>query len=255
MEAIGRVPRHEFVPVELRGFAYVNSPLPIGCGKTISQPYINALMTDLLDVGPEHTVLEVGTGLGYQAALLAELAARVCSVEIIAELASAARARLEALGYGNIELRHGDGSRGWAEHGPFDRILVAAAARPGAAAAALPAQAGRADGGAGRDRGRPGAHGGSTRAPRAGCRCARCWASASRRSMSTRTRRICERSGHHLAAVDRDHLAGDVARRRGEQPDDGLRHLPGPAEPADRDDFGALRHRGVELVRGHRAAP
>ena len=127
MEAIGRVPRHEFVPVELRGFAYVNSPLPIGCGKTISQPYINALMTDLLDVGPEHTVLEVGTGLGYQAALLAELAARVCSVEIIEELASAARARLEALGYGNIALRHGDGSRGWAEHGPFDRILVAAA--------------------------------------------------------------------------------------------------------------------------------
>ena len=127
MEAIGRVPRHEFVPVEMRGFAYVNSPLPIGCGKTISQPYINALMTDLLDVRPEHVVLEVGTGLGYQAALLAELAARVCSVEIIEELASAARSRLGALGYENIELRHGDGSRGWAEHGPFDRILVAAA--------------------------------------------------------------------------------------------------------------------------------
>ena len=127
MEAVGRVPRHEFVPVELRGFAYVNSPLPIGCGKTISQPYINALMTDLLDVGPDHTVLEVGTGLGYQAALLAELAARVCSVEIVGELASAARARLAAQGYGNIELRHGDGSHGWAEHGPFDRILVSAA--------------------------------------------------------------------------------------------------------------------------------
>ncbi|MDE0383358.1 MAG: protein-L-isoaspartate O-methyltransferase, partial [Defluviicoccus sp.] len=122
MDAIGRVPRHEFVPVEMRGFAYVNSPLPIGCGKTISQPYINALMTDLLDVRSEHVVLEVGTGLGYQAALLAELAARVCSVEIIEELASGARARLDALGYGNIELRHGDGSRGWAEHGPFDRI-------------------------------------------------------------------------------------------------------------------------------------
>ena len=127
MDAVGRVPRHEFVPVELRGFAYVNSPLPIGCGKTISQPYINALMTDLLDVRPEHAVLEVGTGLGYQAALLAQLANRVYSVEIIEELASGARNRLEALGYDNIELRHGDGSRGWAEHGPFDRILVSAA--------------------------------------------------------------------------------------------------------------------------------
>ena len=127
MEAIGRVPRHEFVPVELRGLAYVNAPLPIGCGKTISQPYIAALMTDLLDLRPDHSVLEVGTGLGYQAALLAELAAKVCSVEIVEELADAARARLGALGYGNIALRHGDGSRGWAEHGPFDRILVAAA--------------------------------------------------------------------------------------------------------------------------------
>lgn len=127
MDAVGRVPRHEFVPVELRGFAYVNSPLPIGCGKTISQPYINALMTDLLDVRPDHAVLEVGTGLGYQAALLAQLANRVYSVEIIEELASGARSRLEALGYDNIELRHGDGSRGWAEHGPFDRILVSAA--------------------------------------------------------------------------------------------------------------------------------
>ena len=127
MDAVGRVPRHEFVPVELRGFAYVNSPLPIGCGKTISQPYINALMTDLLDVGPDHMVLEVGTGLGYQAALLAQLAARVYSVEIIEELASGARSRLDSLGYDNIELRHGDGSRGWAEHGPFDRILISAA--------------------------------------------------------------------------------------------------------------------------------
>ena len=127
MDAVGRVPRHEFVPVELRGFAYVNSPLPIGCGKTISQPYINALMTDLLDVRRDHTVLEVGTGLGYQAALLAQLAARVYSVEIIEELASGARSRLGALGYDNIDLRHGDGSRGWAEQGPFDRILVSAA--------------------------------------------------------------------------------------------------------------------------------
>ena len=127
IEAIGRVPRHEFVPVELRGLAYVNAPLPIGCGKTISQPYIAALMTDLLELEPDHVVLEVGTGLGYQAALLAELAAEVCSVEIVGELAARARARLEAQGYRNIRLRHGDGSRGWAEHGPFDRILVAAA--------------------------------------------------------------------------------------------------------------------------------
>ncbi len=127
MDAMGRVPRHRFVPVELRGLAYVNSPLPIGCGKTISQPFINALMTDLLDVRPDHAVLEVGTGLGYQAALLAELAGRVYSVEIIEELAAGARARLGELDYGNIELRRGDGSRGWPEHGPFDRILVSAA--------------------------------------------------------------------------------------------------------------------------------
>ena len=127
MSVMGKVRRHAFVPVELRGFAYINSPLPIGHGKTISQPYINAVMTDLLDVRPSDVVLEVGTGFGYQAALLAELAARVYSVEIIEELAQSARRRLEGEGYDNIEIRHGDGSYGWPEHAPFDRILVAAA--------------------------------------------------------------------------------------------------------------------------------
>ena len=127
MSALGKVRRHAFVPVELRGFAYVDSPLPIGYGKTISQPYINAVMTDLLDVRPADTVLEVGTGFGYQAALLAELAARVYTVEIVEELAQGARRRLAGEGYRNIEVRHGDGARGWSEHAPFDRILVAAA--------------------------------------------------------------------------------------------------------------------------------
>ena len=127
MSAMGRVRRHAFVPVELRGFSYVNAPLPIGYGKTISQPYINAVMTDLLDVRPEDVVLEVGTGFGYQAALLAELAARVYTIEIVEELARGAQRRLAEEGYRNIEIRHGDGSRGWPEHAPFDRILVAAA--------------------------------------------------------------------------------------------------------------------------------
>lgn len=127
LAVMGKVPRHEFVPVELRGFAYVNSPLPIGYNKTISQPFINALMTDLLDVGTGHVVLEVGTGMGYQAALLAELAGKVYSVEIIEELSAEAKKRLGAIGYRNVALRVGDGSRGWPQHAPFDRILVAAA--------------------------------------------------------------------------------------------------------------------------------
>ncbi len=127
MSVMGKVPRHAFVPVELRGFAYVDSPLPIGYGKTISQPYINAVMTDLLDVRQDDVVLEVGTGFGYHAALLAELAAKVYTIEIVAELAEGARRRLAGEGYDNIEVRHGDGSRGWPEHAPFDRILVAAA--------------------------------------------------------------------------------------------------------------------------------
>jgi protein-L-isoaspartate(D-aspartate) O-methyltransferase len=127
MQVMGKVPRHEFVPAELRPLAYVDSPLPIGFEKTISQPFIVALMTDLLDVRPDHMVLEVGTGLGYQAAILCELAGRVFSVEIIEELATEARKRLMRQGYKNIELRIGDGSLGWAEHAPYDRIMVTAA--------------------------------------------------------------------------------------------------------------------------------
>jgi len=127
MGAMLRVPRHEFVPAELRAFAYFDTPLPIGFDKTISQPYIVALMTDLLDLGPEDRVLEVGTGLGYQAAILAALARTVDTVEIVEELAAGAEARLQRLGYDNVSVRTGDGSTGWGERAPFDRIIVAAA--------------------------------------------------------------------------------------------------------------------------------
>ena len=127
LAAMAKVPRHEFVPLELRQFAYVDSPLPIGYDKTISQPFIVALMTDLLDLNPDDTVLEIGTGLGYQAAVLSELAGRVYSVEIIEELATEARRRLKQLGYDKIEQRLGDGSQGWVQHGPYGKILVTAA--------------------------------------------------------------------------------------------------------------------------------
>ena len=127
LDVMAEMPRHEFVPSEMRGFAYFDTPLPIGFGKTISQPYIVALMTDLLDVRPSDRVLDVGTGLGYQAAVLSRLATRVYSVEIIEELASSAARRLSEQGCDNVEVRTGDGSTGWSEHAPFDRILVAAA--------------------------------------------------------------------------------------------------------------------------------
>ena len=127
MEAVGKVPRHDFVPVELQPYAYANVPLPIGFDKTISQPFIVALMTDLLDIGPEDRVLEIGTGLGYQAAVLAELAAKVYSVEIIEELAEQSRLRLGRQGYKNIEFKLGNGYYGWPEHAPFDKIIVCAA--------------------------------------------------------------------------------------------------------------------------------
>ena len=127
LEAMARVPRHEFVPIELIPFAYENLPLPIGFGKTISQPFIVALMTDLLDPGPDDAVLEIGTGLGYQSAILSLLARRVWTVEIVEELATAAERRLKRLGYGNVTVRIGDGSGGWAEKGPFDKIMVTAA--------------------------------------------------------------------------------------------------------------------------------
>jgi protein-L-isoaspartate(D-aspartate) O-methyltransferase len=126
--AMLKVPRHLFVPAQLAALAYQDTPLPIGFDKTVSQPFIGALMLDLLGAKAGERVLEVGTGLGYQAGLLAELGARVWSVEIVEEFASEAGLRLLSLGYANLSIRVGDGSRGWPEHAPFDRILVTAAA-------------------------------------------------------------------------------------------------------------------------------
>ena len=127
MEAVGKVPRHDFVPVELQPYAYANVPLPIGFDKTISQPFIVALMTDLLDLRPQDRVLEIGTGMGYQAAVLAELVDKVYSVEIVEELAHEAKLRLGRQGYKNIEFKLGNGYYGWPEHAPFDKIMVCAA--------------------------------------------------------------------------------------------------------------------------------
>lgn len=127
MEAMATVPRHKFVLDEMRMFAYLDEPLPIGYGKTISQPFMVALMTDLLQVQPDDRVLDVGTGLGYQAAILATLAKHVYSVDIIDELAKQAAERLEQLGYQNVDVRTGDGRKGWASEAPFDKVLVAAA--------------------------------------------------------------------------------------------------------------------------------
>jgi protein-L-isoaspartate(D-aspartate) O-methyltransferase len=127
MDVMGTVPRHEFVPLELRPFAYADSPLPIGFDKTISQPFIVAVMTDLLDVQPTDTVLEIGTGLGYQSAILAQLAHRVYSMELIEELAAQARHRLAQQGHANVEVKVGSGYVGWPEHAPFDRVIVTAA--------------------------------------------------------------------------------------------------------------------------------
>ncbi len=127
LEAMGRVERHRFVPDPLRHLAYADRPLPIGQDQTISQPYIVALMTGLAAVKPGARVLEVGTGSGYQAAVLSVLAARVHSIEILEPLASQARERLRRLGYLNVEVRAGDGYRGWPERAPFDAILITAA--------------------------------------------------------------------------------------------------------------------------------
>jgi protein-L-isoaspartate(D-aspartate) O-methyltransferase len=127
-DALASVPRHEFVPASSRRYAYSNRPLPIGYGQTISQPYIVAIMTDLLEPGPDDVVLEVGTGSGYQAAVLAELVRRVYTIEIIPELGAEARSRLDRLDYDNIVTRIGDGYYGWQEHAPFDSIIVTAAA-------------------------------------------------------------------------------------------------------------------------------
>ena len=127
MEVIARVPRHEFVPLEMRPYAYADTPLPIGFDKTISQPFIVAVMTDLLDLQPTDTVLEIGTGLGYQTAILAELAQRVFSVELIEELAEQALHRLARQGHANVNIKIGNGCRGWPEHAPFDKVIVTAA--------------------------------------------------------------------------------------------------------------------------------
>jgi protein-L-isoaspartate(D-aspartate) O-methyltransferase len=127
MEAIARVPRHAYVPNELQEVAYANIPLPIGHGKTISQPFIVALMTDLLDLQQDDRVLEIGTGLGYQAAILAELVDQVFTVEIIEELGLEAAERLGDAGYGNIQVKIGDGGQGWPENGPYDKVIVTAA--------------------------------------------------------------------------------------------------------------------------------
>ena len=128
LAALREVPRHEFVPANQRSSAYRNRPLPIGHGQTISQPYIVALMTDLARVEPGDRVLEVGTGSGYQAAVMAQLATSVYTIEIIEPLGLQARERLRRLGYDKVEVRLGDGYHGWEEHAPYDAILVTAAA-------------------------------------------------------------------------------------------------------------------------------
>lgn len=127
LAAMRKIPRHEFVPPDVAPAAYQDSPLPIGLGQTISQPYIVALMTQLAGAAPGKKALDVGTGSGYQAAVLAEIMDRVYSIEILCELAEEAKGRLDRLGYRNVEIRCGDGYRGWKEAAPFDVIIVAAA--------------------------------------------------------------------------------------------------------------------------------
>ena len=128
MAAMAKTPRHRFVPPQEEKKAYQNRPLPIGYGQTISQPYIVALMTDLMHLRSGDTVLEIGTGSGYQAAILAELARAVYTIEIVEPLGRQAENRFKALGYGNVTVRVGDGYHGWSEHAPFDAIVVTAAA-------------------------------------------------------------------------------------------------------------------------------
>jgi protein-L-isoaspartate(D-aspartate) O-methyltransferase len=127
LAALRTVPRHEFVPADVSRHAYADSPLPIGLGQTISQPFIVALMTHLLQVQPDHRVLEIGTGSGYQAAVLAQVAREVYSVEIVEELGKRAAQVLARLGCANVTTRIGDGYQGWAEHAPYDGIMVTAA--------------------------------------------------------------------------------------------------------------------------------
>lgn len=127
LEALRRVPRHEFVPADVRAEAYADHPLPIGEAQTISQPYIVGFMSELLQVKPGHRVLEIGAGSGYQAAVLAELGAEVYTIEIVDKLADRARAVLHRLGYDKVRVRSGDGYQGWHDAAPFDRIIVTAA--------------------------------------------------------------------------------------------------------------------------------
>lgn len=129
LEAMARVPRHRFVPTRRQELAYEDVALPIGSGQTISQPYMVAAMTEALQLASESRVLEVGTGSGYQTAILAEIAAHVYTIEVIAELSEKAREVLDVLGYKNISFRAGDGGAGWPEEAPFDAVLVTAAAR------------------------------------------------------------------------------------------------------------------------------
>ena len=127
MEVMGKVDRHEFVPLELQPYAYLGRPVPIGFDKTISQPFIVALMTDLLQVDTQDVVLEIGTGLGYQSAVLSHLAHKVYSIELIEQLAQQAVQRLARMGCSNVQVRTGNGCNGWPEHAPFDRIIATAA--------------------------------------------------------------------------------------------------------------------------------
>ena len=127
MEVMGKIARHDFVPLELQAYAYLNQPIPIGYDKTISQPFIVALMTDFLQVGKQDVVLEIGTGLGYQSAVLSHLAHKVYSLELIDALAEQAVKRLARAGCTNVEVKAGNGCLGWPEHAPFDRIIASAA--------------------------------------------------------------------------------------------------------------------------------
>jgi len=127
LAVMGTVARHDFVPHEMQPYAYLDRPLPIGHDKTISQPFIVALMTDFLQVGSQDVVLEIGTGMGYQSAVLAALARKVYSIEIIEPLAVQAEQRLARAGCANVEVKIGNGSNGWPEHAPFDRIIATAA--------------------------------------------------------------------------------------------------------------------------------
>ncbi|MDX1984359.1 MAG: protein-L-isoaspartate(D-aspartate) O-methyltransferase [Bryobacteraceae bacterium] len=127
LRAMRKIPRHQFVPPEMAPHAYQDRPLPIGHGQTISQPYIVAFMSEILEIRPEHQVLEIGAGSGYQAAVLSLLARQVYTIEVVPALARSSRALLQRLGYANVTVREGDGYQGWPEQAPFDRIILTAA--------------------------------------------------------------------------------------------------------------------------------